>query len=103
MNFDPLAIHIYNYLRYKFLLKQKQHASSKDILTKAFDNLYLLIMKFVEKLNTPFTDEILWAYFNDLFELYVKNKENVEDLSEVEEKIDNLNLEVEEVSSKLDY
>ena len=97
-NFDPLSIFLYNYLRFKYLIRSGK--SHKEIIPKAFDNLYLLIMKFVEKLNTPFSDEILWTFFNDLFELYVKLKETSEDMSEVEEKIDNLNLEVEEVTSK---
>ena len=63
------------------------------------NNIYLLIMKFVEKTNIPFSDEILMALFEDFFEYYIKIKENFDDLSEVEEKIDNLNLEIQEVTS----
>lgn len=95
-NFDPLTIFIYNSIRYKYLLRAK---FNKDTLMKAFDNMYLLIMKFVEKTNTPFSDEILMSLFNDFFVLYIKVKENFEDLSEVEEKLDNLNLEIQEVTS----
>jgi hypothetical protein len=95
-NFDQLAIFIYNYLKYKFLFKTKPN---KDLYSKAFDNLYLLVMKFVEKLNTPFSDELLWTLFNELFDLYIKVKENSEDLEDLEEKVDNLNLEIEETTS----
>ena len=95
-NFDPLTIFIYNGLRYKYLLRAK---FNKDTLLKAFDNIYLLIMKFVEKTNIPFSDEILMNLFEDYFEYYIKIKENFDDLSEVEEKIDNLNLEIQEVTS----
>jgi hypothetical protein len=95
-NFDPLAIYIYNYLRFKHFLRVKLN---KEILPKAFDNLYMLLMKFVEKLNTPFSDEVLWAFFNDLFELYVKIRENSIELEEIDEKIDNMKLEIDEVTS----
>lgn len=96
-NFDPLSIYIYNYLRYKNSLRVKLN---KEILPKAFDNLYMLLMKFVEKVNTPFSDEVLWTFFNDLFELYVKIKDNTNELEEIEEKIDNMKLEIDEVTSK---
>ena len=96
-NFDPLAIYIYNYLRFKQSLRVKVN---KDILPKAFDNLYMLLMKFIEKLNTPFSDEVLWAFFNELFDIYVKIKESSTELEEINEKIDNMKLEIDEVTSK---
>lgn len=98
-NFDPLAISLYNYLKYKFLFKNKPN---KELYPKAFDNLYLLIMKFMEKLTTPFTDEMLFALFNDFFDLYIKVKDSSEDLSELEEKIENLTMEVDETTSIAD-
>ena len=101
-NFDPLSIFIYNHLRYKYIIKGKYN---KEILLKAFDNLQTLLMKYVEKTNTPFSEETLWSLFNDLFDLYVKIIENFgsEDLTDIQEQIDNLNLEIEEVTSKDKY
>jgi len=93
-NIDQMAILVYNYLRYKFLLK---HNFNKDWLHKAFENLSNVLLNYLAKRGIlQFSDEVLWSFINDYTELHAKSLETVQDLSEIEEKIESIGSEIDE-------